>query len=143
MCAIFEFSDFAQKRWKKIRFKFEIFLVQKSPLEEAFFREWKILVQKYPLGEAFFLRKENFSSKIPSRRDLLSKKNNQDFAIKEICEISKLIVVLGYVKKHEEGEAFYFKKFRIFCSKRPARRGIFFKQFRSSSPLKIPHGVLR
>ena len=24
MCAIFDFSDFAQKRWKKIRFKFEI-----------------------------------------------------------------------------------------------------------------------
>ena len=24
MCAIFEFSDFAQKMWKKIRFKFEI-----------------------------------------------------------------------------------------------------------------------
>ena len=23
MCAIFEFSDFAQKMWKKIRFKFE------------------------------------------------------------------------------------------------------------------------
>ena len=24
MCGIFEFSDFAQKMWKKIRFKFEI-----------------------------------------------------------------------------------------------------------------------
>ena len=42
MCAIFEFSDFAQKRWKKIRFKFEI---------------WKILVQKHQQGEAFFSKK--------------------------------------------------------------------------------------
>ena len=24
MCGIFEFSDFSQKHWKKIRFKFEI-----------------------------------------------------------------------------------------------------------------------
>ena len=32
MCAIFEFSDFAQNWWKKIRFEFEF---------------WKIFVQKY------------------------------------------------------------------------------------------------
>ena len=42
MCEILEFSDFAQKWLKKIRFKFEI---------------WKISVQKYPLGEAFFSKK--------------------------------------------------------------------------------------
>ena len=43
MCAIFEFSDFAQKWWKKIRFKFEI---------------WKILVQKHKQGEAFLSKKK-------------------------------------------------------------------------------------
>ena len=43
MCGIFDFSDFAQKIWKKIPFKFEI---------------WKILVQKYPVGEAFFSKKK-------------------------------------------------------------------------------------
>ena len=44
ICAIFDFSDFAQQRWKKIRFRFEIL---------------KIVAQKYPEGEAFFLRKKN------------------------------------------------------------------------------------
>ena len=42
MCAIFEFSDFAQNLWKKIRFKFDT---------------WKILVQKHEQGEGFFLDK--------------------------------------------------------------------------------------
>ena len=42
ICVIFEFSDFAQQWWKKIRFKFEI---------------WKIVVQKYPVGEALFWEK--------------------------------------------------------------------------------------
>ena len=42
ICVIFEFSDFAQKWWKKIRFKFEI---------------WKIVVKKYPVREAFFWEK--------------------------------------------------------------------------------------
>ena len=43
MCAIFEFSDFAQKWWKKIRFKFEI---------------RKILVQKHKQGEAILSKKK-------------------------------------------------------------------------------------
>ena len=42
ICVIFEFSDFAQKWWKKIRFKFEL---------------RKILVQKHKQGEAFFQKK--------------------------------------------------------------------------------------
>ena len=39
MCGIFEFFDFAQNMWKKIRFKFDT---------------WKILVQKHEQGEGFF-----------------------------------------------------------------------------------------
>ena len=41
MCAIFEFSDFAQKSWKKIRFKFEISekFYKGFPLKKIFPRE--------------------------------------------------------------------------------------------------------
>ena len=43
MCAIFEFSDFAQKMWKKIRFKFE----KSEKIYKGFPRKKKITWESY------------------------------------------------------------------------------------------------
>ena len=40
MCAIFDFSDFAQNTWKKIRFKFKLEIVDQNPAAGmAFFKK--------------------------------------------------------------------------------------------------------